>query len=85
MPLTGCHCVSNVWLVLCALCSHRWAESSTLPDIAADLQSIQSALGIAAHQRIDFILIRDDMVAREVTLQLYDTYEVGNFIEYLPS
>uniref|UniRef100_A0A672GRU2 Acid phosphatase 6, lysophosphatidic n=1 Tax=Salarias fasciatus TaxID=181472 RepID=A0A672GRU2_SALFA len=47
------------------LCSHRWAESSTLPDIAADLQSIQSALGIAAHQRVDFILIRDDMVARE--------------------
>lgn len=48
------------------LASHRWAESSTLPDIAADLQSIQSALGIAAHQHIDFILIRDDMVAREV-------------------
>uniref|UniRef100_UPI0037E739D1 lysophosphatidic acid phosphatase type 6 n=1 Tax=Semicossyphus pulcher TaxID=241346 RepID=UPI0037E739D1 len=45
--------------------SHRWAESSTLPDIAADLQSIQSALGIAAHQQVDFILIRDDMVARE--------------------
>ncbi|XP_029937416.1 lysophosphatidic acid phosphatase type 6 isoform X2 [Myripristis murdjan] len=44
---------------------HRWAESSTLPDIAADLQSIQSALGIATHQHIDFILIRDDMVARE--------------------
>ncbi|XP_034741371.1 lysophosphatidic acid phosphatase type 6 [Etheostoma cragini] len=48
------------------LASHRWAESSTLPDIAADLQSIQSALGIAPHQHIDFILIRDDMVAREV-------------------
>uniref|UniRef100_A0A8P4KLW3 Acid phosphatase 6, lysophosphatidic n=1 Tax=Dicentrarchus labrax TaxID=13489 RepID=A0A8P4KLW3_DICLA len=45
--------------------SHRWAESSTLPDIAADLQSIQSALGIASHQHVDFILIRDDMVARE--------------------
>ncbi|XP_042282251.1 lysophosphatidic acid phosphatase type 6 isoform X3 [Thunnus maccoyii] len=45
--------------------SHRWAESSTLPDIAADLQSIQNALGIAAHQHVDFILIRDDMVARE--------------------
>uniref|UniRef100_A0A665U295 Acid phosphatase 6, lysophosphatidic n=1 Tax=Echeneis naucrates TaxID=173247 RepID=A0A665U295_ECHNA len=45
--------------------SHRWAESSTLPDIAADLQSIQEALGIAAHQNVDFILIRDDMVARE--------------------
>lgn len=44
---------------------HRWAESSTLPDIAADLQSIQEALGIAAHQQVDFILIRDDMVARE--------------------
>ncbi|KAK2839892.1 hypothetical protein Q5P01_013632 [Channa striata] len=47
------------------LVGHRWAESSTLPDIAADLQSIQNALGIAAHQHIDFILIRDDMVARE--------------------
>ncbi|XP_040004374.1 lysophosphatidic acid phosphatase type 6 [Xiphias gladius] len=45
--------------------SQRWAESSTLPDIAADLQSIQNALGIAAHQHVDFILIRDDMVARE--------------------
>ncbi|KAM4731094.1 lysophosphatidic acid phosphatase type 6 [Anableps anableps] len=43
----------------------RWAESSTLPGIAADLQSILSALGIAAHQHVDFILIRDDMVARE--------------------
>lgn len=47
------------------LASHRWAESSTLPDVVADLQSIQSALGIAAHQHLDFILIRDDMVARE--------------------
>uniref|UniRef100_A0A3Q3XD35 Uncharacterized protein n=1 Tax=Mola mola TaxID=94237 RepID=A0A3Q3XD35_MOLML len=45
--------------------SHRWAESSALPDIAADLQNIQEALGIAAQQNIDFILIRDDMVARE--------------------
>ncbi|XP_076015341.1 lysophosphatidic acid phosphatase type 6 [Genypterus blacodes] len=44
---------------------HRWAKSSTLPDIAADLHSIQDALGIAAHQHVDFILIRDDMVARE--------------------
>ncbi|XP_041739170.1 lysophosphatidic acid phosphatase type 6-like isoform X2 [Coregonus clupeaformis] len=47
------------------LSGHRWAASSTLPDIAADLRSIKSALGIAAHQRVDFILIRDDMVARE--------------------
>ncbi|KAK7169178.1 hypothetical protein R3I93_005236 [Phoxinus phoxinus] len=44
---------------------HRWAQSSTLPDIAADLQSIQSSLGVDPHQHIDFILIRDDMVARE--------------------
>lgn len=66
---------SNVWrccrllviVCLCAFCSHRWTESSALPDIAADLQSIQSALGIAADQRIDFVLIRDDMVARQVT------------------
>lgn len=60
---------------VCVLCSHRWAESSTLPDIAADLQSIQSALGIAAHQHVDFILIRDDMVAREVTLPHRDSYD----------
>ncbi|XP_041856948.1 lysophosphatidic acid phosphatase type 6 [Melanotaenia boesemani] len=45
--------------------SHRWAESSTLPDIAADLQRIQSELGITTNQNVDFILIRDDMVARE--------------------
>ncbi|XP_029980075.1 lysophosphatidic acid phosphatase type 6 isoform X1 [Sphaeramia orbicularis] len=51
--------------LLKTLGGHRWAESSTLPDIAADLQSIQNALGIAAHQHVDFILIRDDMVARE--------------------
>ncbi|XP_028992289.1 lysophosphatidic acid phosphatase type 6 [Betta splendens] len=51
--------------LLKSLAGHRWAESSTLPDIAADLQSIQNALGIAAHQHVDFILIRDDMVARE--------------------
>uniref|UniRef100_A0A1A8F6Y2 Acid phosphatase 6, lysophosphatidic n=1 Tax=Nothobranchius korthausae TaxID=1143690 RepID=A0A1A8F6Y2_9TELE len=47
------------------LSSHRWAELSTLPGIAADLQRIQSALGIAAHRHVDFVLIRDDMVARE--------------------
>uniref|UniRef100_A0A6Q2X7K5 Acid phosphatase 6, lysophosphatidic n=1 Tax=Esox lucius TaxID=8010 RepID=A0A6Q2X7K5_ESOLU len=47
------------------LSGHRWTESSTLPDIAADLKGIQSALGIASHQRVDFILIRDDMVARK--------------------
>ncbi|XP_022057629.2 lysophosphatidic acid phosphatase type 6 [Acanthochromis polyacanthus] len=52
--------------LLKTLAGHRWAESATLPDIAADLQSIQSALGIAAHQHVDFILIRDDMVAREI-------------------
>ncbi|XP_034418118.1 lysophosphatidic acid phosphatase type 6 [Cyclopterus lumpus] len=51
--------------LLKVLVSHRWAESSTLPDIAADMQSIKKALGIAAHQHMDFILIRDDMVARE--------------------
>ncbi|KAK5617724.1 hypothetical protein CRENBAI_001133 [Crenichthys baileyi] len=51
--------------LLKVLISPRWAELSTLPGIAADLQSILSALGIAAHQHVDFILIRDDMVARE--------------------
>ncbi|XP_043987213.1 lysophosphatidic acid phosphatase type 6 [Gambusia affinis] len=43
----------------------RWAKSSALPGVAEDLQSILSALGIAAHQHVDFVLIRDDMVARE--------------------
>lgn len=47
------------------LSGHRWAESLQLPDIARDLKKLQGALGIAAHQRLDFILIRDDMVARE--------------------
>uniref|UniRef100_A0A673KK06 Lysophosphatidic acid phosphatase type 6-like n=1 Tax=Sinocyclocheilus rhinocerous TaxID=307959 RepID=A0A673KK06_9TELE len=47
------------------LIGHRWGDSSTLPDIAADLQSIQRALGVDPHQHLDFILIRDDMVARE--------------------
>uniref|UniRef100_G3NHL0 Acid phosphatase 6, lysophosphatidic n=1 Tax=Gasterosteus aculeatus aculeatus TaxID=481459 RepID=G3NHL0_GASAC len=47
------------------LASPRWAEASTLPDIAADLQSVHSALGIAPRLPVDFILIRDDMVARE--------------------
>lgn len=64
MQYAGCHSVS----VICACCRQHWAESSTLPDIAADLQSIQRALGIAADQRIDFVLIRDDMVARQVRL-----------------
>jgi len=57
------------------VCSHRWAESSSLPDIAADLQSFKDALGIAAHQHMDFILIRDDMVAREVTLPLREPHD----------
>lgn len=47
------------------LSGHRWAESATLPDIADDLRNVQNALGIPSHQRVDFILIRDDMVARE--------------------
>ncbi|MCJ8732318.1 hypothetical protein PDJAM_G00209960 [Pangasius djambal] len=47
------------------LSGSRWAESSTLPDIASDLQSIQSVLGVRPHQHLDFILIRDDMVARQ--------------------
>ncbi|KAI1885230.1 hypothetical protein AGOR_G00218030 [Albula goreensis] len=47
------------------LSGHRWTESVQLPDIAADLTMIKGALGIASHQRVDFILIRDDMVARE--------------------
>ncbi|KAF5903090.1 lysophosphatidic acid phosphatase type 6, partial [Clarias magur] len=47
------------------LSGSRWAESSTLPDIASDLQRIQSVLGVKPQQRVDFILIRDDMVARE--------------------
>ncbi|XP_061925052.1 lysophosphatidic acid phosphatase type 6 isoform X2 [Entelurus aequoreus] len=45
--------------------SRRLAESSRLPDIAADLKSIQSELGIPDRPDVDFILIRDNMVARE--------------------
>ncbi|XP_030642300.1 lysophosphatidic acid phosphatase type 6 [Chanos chanos] len=51
--------------LLAKLGGPRWAESSMLPDIAADLQSVQKALGVGSHQRLDFILIRDDMVARQ--------------------
>ncbi|KAL4657003.1 lysophosphatidic acid phosphatase type 6-like [Arapaima gigas] len=47
------------------LIGQRWAESSQLPDLIADLESIQRALGIPEGHRVDFILIRDDMVARE--------------------
>ncbi|XP_061827356.1 lysophosphatidic acid phosphatase type 6 isoform X2 [Nerophis lumbriciformis] len=45
--------------------SRRLAESSRLPDIAADLKSILSELGIADRSDVDFILIRDNMVARQ--------------------
>ncbi|XP_053733275.1 lysophosphatidic acid phosphatase type 6 [Synchiropus splendidus] len=44
---------------------HRWAESSALPDIAGDLKQIHRELGIAPQEPVDFILIRDDMVARQ--------------------
>nr|XP_006639159.1 PREDICTED: lysophosphatidic acid phosphatase type 6 [Lepisosteus oculatus] len=43
----------------------RWEESFLLPEIADDLKKVQSALGIAGHKGVDFVLIRDDMVARE--------------------
>lgn len=59
--LKWCECL---WCFLA--CSSRWAESSTLPDIASDLRSIQSVLGVRPDQHLDFILIRDDMVARQV-------------------
>ncbi|KAJ3592363.1 hypothetical protein NHX12_007490 [Muraenolepis orangiensis] len=51
--------------LLKVMAGHRWAESATVPDIVADLQRVQSSLGISANQRVDFILIRDDLVARE--------------------
>ncbi|TRY88164.1 hypothetical protein DNTS_026871, partial [Danionella cerebrum] len=47
------------------LMGNRWTESSMVPDIAADLQSVQTSLGVDPLQRLDFILIRDDMVARD--------------------
>lgn len=59
-------CVKQCVFWLFFFRSHRLRESSSVPDIAEDLKSIQSALGIAADRRIDFILIRDDLVAREV-------------------
>lgn len=48
--------------------SPRFKEVSLLPDMVADLKSIRSELGISAKSDVDFVLIRDDMVAREVTL-----------------
>ncbi|XP_059895377.1 lysophosphatidic acid phosphatase type 6 isoform X2 [Gadus macrocephalus] len=47
------------------IAGHRWAESATVPDIVDDLKRVHKALGISSNQRVDFILIRDDMVARE--------------------
>ncbi|MBN3281230.1 PPA6 phosphatase, partial [Polyodon spathula] len=47
------------------LSRHRWTESVLLPDIAEDLKRIQSLLGIVGHKHVDFIQIRDDLVARE--------------------
>ncbi|XP_076857723.1 lysophosphatidic acid phosphatase type 6 isoform X2 [Brachyhypopomus gauderio] len=47
------------------LSGYRWAQSATLPNIVSDLQSIQAELGVGPHRHLDFILIRDDMVARE--------------------
>ncbi|KAJ8246671.1 hypothetical protein GJAV_G00254110 [Gymnothorax javanicus] len=44
---------------------HRWADSVRLPDIARDLKKLRGELGIAADSKVDFLLIRDDMVARE--------------------
>ncbi|XP_037096024.1 lysophosphatidic acid phosphatase type 6 [Syngnathus acus] len=47
------------------LSSPRLKEVALLPDIAADLKNIRSKLGISDKTDVDFILIRDDMVARE--------------------
>ncbi|XP_077473729.1 lysophosphatidic acid phosphatase type 6 [Stigmatopora argus] len=47
------------------LSSPRFKEVSLLPDLAADLKSIRSDLGIKDKSEVDFILIRDDMVARQ--------------------
>ncbi|KAK6485623.1 lysophosphatidic acid phosphatase type 6 [Huso huso] len=47
------------------LSRHRWTESALLPDIAEDLKRIQSLLGIVGHKHVDFIQLRDDLVARE--------------------
>lgn len=74
---------------VCVPCSHRLAESSTLPGIAADLKSILSALGIAADKQVDFILIRDDLVAREVMQPHYDHMTFirshHKLLEYIPA
>ncbi|XP_057707799.1 lysophosphatidic acid phosphatase type 6 [Corythoichthys intestinalis] len=45
--------------------SPRLKEVSLLPDLAADLKSIRNDLGIRDKSEVDFILIRDDMVARQ--------------------
>ncbi|XP_048874507.1 lysophosphatidic acid phosphatase type 6 [Brienomyrus brachyistius] len=51
--------------LLKVLIGRQWAELFQLPDITADLKSIQAALGIQTEQRLDFIHLRDNMVARE--------------------
>ncbi|XP_077393058.1 lysophosphatidic acid phosphatase type 6 isoform X1 [Festucalex cinctus] len=47
------------------LSSPRLKEATLLPDMAADLKSIRGDLAIGDTSDVDFILIRDDMVARE--------------------
>ncbi|XP_019750991.1 lysophosphatidic acid phosphatase type 6 [Hippocampus comes] len=47
------------------LSNPRFKEVSLLPHMVADLKSIRSELGISAKSDVDFVLIRDDMVARE--------------------
>ncbi|MBN3300916.1 lysophosphatidic acid phosphatase type 6 [Amia ocellicauda] len=51
--------------LLRVLSSQRWAESSLLPDVAADLKNVLNQLGVQAQKGLDFIHIRDDLVARE--------------------
>ncbi|XP_061548091.1 LOW QUALITY PROTEIN: lysophosphatidic acid phosphatase type 6 [Phycodurus eques] len=51
--------------LLRTLSGMRLQEVALLPDMAADLKRIRSELGISDKPDVDFVLIRDDMVARE--------------------
>ncbi|XP_061698536.1 lysophosphatidic acid phosphatase type 6 [Syngnathoides biaculeatus] len=51
--------------LLRTLSGARLQEVVLLPDVAADLKSIRRELGIGNKPDVDFVLIRDDMVARQ--------------------
>nr|XP_014354270.1 PREDICTED: lysophosphatidic acid phosphatase type 6 [Latimeria chalumnae] len=45
------------------LSGHRWRDAAFLPSIINDLKQIHSLLGLKEHSNVDFILLRDNVVA----------------------